>query len=620
MNFNELRQFGLEMLSMHPVFEQCSRASIARMLSLCELHQFHDGQDIYQASCQADALWFMCNGSVHCQSNRHPEMTIDQGFVGTEVALSHRYYLYNVTAIGPTAMLRIPLNALPDPVLLMDDNRAMSILHAVTQTRKSPRGPDEEEDNCTHRKLLKVLGWICVAVLPFLIFTYGEASGYFSEDYGERWRQIRLATVITAGMMLWLFNLIAPYIAGLLMLFLILSLGIVPSTVTLSGFSSSAFFMTLSLFGFSAVILGSGLISRLTLHVSMVFCRHTLMRHFVALLAIFGLSAILPGKSSRAQEWAKLQPSLFPTNPRRKFRFSLIGFIIFVHVTLFSPLFLTGSAANLALYGVIPDQYQAGLGWQHWLKYSAVAIGVLLSGSMLFIWFHRRTLHESAETKSQFHHQLQNQKRVIESFSPMEWFISLILLVYFSAQLSTSDLKIDHRLVAIIVLAIFLLGDMLKRQQINHFIDWKFLMLTGSIVGIVNCTFHVGLADVYAKVFPLASYIIRHEPVYFIISLAIVAGVFVPLINRGSVFVGALAMPLAVINGFNPWIVIFVILMTDHCWINPKYSLTLKQIADWLPQPVSNHHRLKRWQLFFIALRFIAVLSSISYWQMLGMI
>ena len=71
---------------------------------------------------------------------------------------------------------------------------------------------------------------------------------------------------------MWVFELVKEFLPALFAILLILILGLAPTDVVLSGFSSSGFFMAMSILGLGTVIVLSGLSFRFLLWLLRYLC------------------------------------------------------------------------------------------------------------------------------------------------------------------------------------------------------------------------------------------------------------------------------------------------------------------------------------------------------------
>ena len=108
-------------------------------------------------------------------------------------------------------------------------------------------------------------------------------------------------TIFSAALILWTFNLVSEFIPGIIITFALLVLGIAPPSVVLSGFSSSSFFLALSIFALGAVLSASGLTYRLMLIILRAVPKFQFSYGLTLFCIGLFLTPILPSANGRTQ-------------------------------------------------------------------------------------------------------------------------------------------------------------------------------------------------------------------------------------------------------------------------------------------------------------------------------
>jgi DASS family divalent anion:Na+ symporter len=110
----------------------------------------------------------------------------------------------------------------------------------------------------------------------------------------------------------------------------------------------------------------------------------------------------------------------------------------------------------------------------------------------------------------------------------------------------------------------------------------------------------------------------KYHPRVFVAMLAacvVLGGLCVPL---AGALVGVLAVPLAMINGMNPWVVVFVILLMSDVWIWPYQSKVYRTFRSLVRSdgPFDDRSFL-RFNAGMAVARVIALAVSVRYWEYL---
>lgn len=610
----EAHTLAMEKFCQHPMLSKCSRQDLCHMLAASELVEYKKDVPVFILGKKCQDLLFLFHGSLLSYQNESDQKLITEGFVGEEVVCKLSKAVSSIYANETALLLKIPASAIPENLSAVPDGRCVSIMQSLLASPVNIHHNQEVKNNFKSNPYLTFIAWISAILLPLSILQLGETSHYLSDESGQRWQQLGLLAAMSCGYSLWVFRLCRPYIAGLLMIFFILALGIVPIPMILSGFSSNAFFMALSLFGFSAVIVRSGLITRLSLFIVNTCPKNLTARRILVSVCIFIFSHLFPSSKVRIKLWGNLITPLFPEKEINRQKSELLAYFMFLNLTLFSAFFLTGNATNLVLFGIMPEQTKLGLSSLSWLNYSAAAAAITLLAMVVLTMLTSRQFISSQTEQQNTKRLIEVQKKVLGPLSGLERVVCLTVVIYTLALFSTGIHQMDHRLVALLVLSVFLMSGWLERTQIKHVIDWHFLILLGSTIGIMNAASSVGLPNILTSVLLDLGIIRPNSFTLFIVWVSIFSAVVGAWIPRGNLFLGCIFIPIAIVNGYSPWLVAFVLLMTSHCELHPTDSPLFLTICHFF-HVNANNHVFVRWQRAHIIFRLFITLISIYIWE-----
>ncbi|MFM7375867.1 MAG: hypothetical protein ACKO39_12055, partial [Chthoniobacterales bacterium] len=92
-----------------------------------------------------------------------------------------------------------------------------------------------------------LFGWICVFLLPPVVYVLGLASGLGVEA-------AIFTALLAAAVLLWVFGLVEEFVPALVVVVATLFIGLAPPSVALAGFSSPSLLLLLGVYALSAVI------------------------------------------------------------------------------------------------------------------------------------------------------------------------------------------------------------------------------------------------------------------------------------------------------------------------------------------------------------------------------
>lgn len=605
------RDLLIAALARSPVLSQCSRQDLARLVPFLRERTLQPGEALFSAGQPAVDMWLVLRGTLRLKRADDSPHDVSDGLVGEEAALGIACYMADVVALGQATVVALGKDMTP-AILRGRSARAQefgrSLIHLFAPTPFIGRPADVEQERLTPALAAwKSAGWIGAIVMPLVLLQLFAGTSL-------RWEQQQLAAVLASTAMLWIFGAVRPYVAGLLVILVCVTLGIVPTTVVLSGFASNGFFLALSMFSLAAVLIESAAINRAFLLLMKYSPRSAVWHDLAAMFAGIVLTPIVTLARDRARVLTPLavdaaQTSGYEPGSRARTRLLLSTFM---GLALFSPMFLTGSAINLMLYGSLPEQIQAGMPGTRWLL-SSLAAALVMLGAFLAVYlvvFWRGAAPRSAR------HTIDAQLALLGPMRVTEWVAVGGVLLFVGAVATVSAHKIDHRLLALAVVCGYLVLGTLGKDQLNLHIDWSSLILLGTVIGIVATMLHVGLHTAIGTELTWLTDLMTHRPRVFVALLAagvVLGGFFIP---TAGALIGLIAIPLAMFNGMNPWIVVFVILLMNDVWFLPYQSEAYRTFREIARSSGPFDEKLAlRFNAAMAVARIVALAAAVPYWE-----
>jgi DASS family divalent anion:Na+ symporter len=596
-----------------PVLSRCSRQDLARLLPFLRERRLEPGETLYRAGDPAQDLWLVCDGTVRLTRADESSQEVREGLVGEEAALRLGTYLSDVVAVEPSRVVAVGRDVVPSDVRTAH-TRGQAFYRSLIQVFAPSPLTTADGDSAEQRLTVpaaawKLVGWIGAVVSPVVILRLLQGTSV-------RWEQQQLTAVLVSSAMLWVFRAVPAYVAGLLVVLVCVTLGIVPTAVVLSGFASNAFFLALSIFCIGAVLIESGMITRAYLLLVRHCPRSAFWYDLVALVTGILVTPIVSSASDRARVLAPLavesaQTFGYEAGGRDSMRLALS---MFIGLSLFSPIFITGGAINLVLYGSLPEQVQDAIPALRWLVASLAAALVLLAAffAIYVVAFGRRgTPRDPVPT-------IDAQLAILGPVRPAEWVALGGVALFLASLVTVSAFKIDHRLLALAIVCGYLVLGTLDEEQLNLRIDWSMLLLLGTLIGLAQAIEYVDLHTLVAGHLVWLAQVMRAAPRLFVLILTLVI-VFTRLwMPRSAALVGLYVVPLAVATGMSPWVVIFVILMAADAWVFPYQSEVYRTFRDTVREAMPFDDRLaRRIGLALAIARIVALAVSVVYWEYL---
>jgi len=595
---------------------ECESHTLARSLPHITKKHLQVGDPLFQGGEDAQCCYFIIEGECHfCMAEGVP-LTLNTGYIGEEALIGFDQYMGDCYALSDMTVLLISAQA---AAIL---KTSPSVLAAVKQSfsqRLMANAPSEGEAVCRNApniKMKEILGWLLLIVLPVCV--------YFSmlgvADIPDQ-RTPLLLSILCICVVMWVFSLAPDFVPAILAVLCILLMGLAPPEIALTGFSGNSFFMALSIFSLSTVIMSSGLSYRLLLLLLKIGPEHKAWYSFSLFLTGLIMTPLIPtanGRVAIAAPFLKEILSAFNQQDAdieapRLSASTLSG------VSLFSAVFMTSKSVNFIIYGLLPLQDQARFQWLNWFYAASVVTAFLALGYLLMIWLLFRNQSRPIIAKEI----LVAQLKLLGPMSASEWACSAGLVTLLVSFMTASIHHIAVPWIALSIMLGLLLFSFLNSKDFREKIDWGFLIFLGSLIGIVNTMKYIGLEAYLGTQLAWMSVYIEESFSYFILLLALaifVVRLILP-INATIVIFATLLIPFGDHYGISPWLIGFLILLLAESFIWPyQASYFMQFLSITGSQSQARHPRIMVFHLLLFVLKLLAIYASMPFWRSLGLI
>jgi DASS family divalent anion:Na+ symporter len=429
------------------------------------------------------------------------------------------------------------------------------------------------------------------------------------------------AAIAIATLLLWMFSLLSDFIPALSALLALLLFGLAPESVVLSGFSSSGFLLAFSIMGLGVVVVESGLAKRYTL----ILLKHLPANTFAHQVAVFltGLvfTPIVPTIIGRAAIVGPVVNHIVEGwDEQTRYKSSTMLYTTGLDsIHYMAPWFLTGTPANLMIFALLPAQEQQAFNFLFWM-FAASVTGIAL---LLFYFLCSALLFHRAYVRVNIPRNAIEQ--AFGELGPISggeraalYGILLLALGIVTAPLH----KIEVQYVAFAILCLLLYAGALERKDFIGKIDWAFLALLASMIGILATLHHIHLDQfVTARLAWLGDYM-REDFGMFVFALSVVTlliRLLIPLNQAILILAGAL-IPIASHAGISPWVVGFIILIvaeTAFFGYQSPYIFLFRRITE---QVGPDERKVQLFHGLLLVFKLLAIYLSIPFWQRIGVI
>ena len=456
------------------------------------------------------------------------------------------------------------------------------------------------------------LGTVLLLVLPPLVGVAFALAGYATAI-------VLFAAILTITVVLWAFSLLDEFVPPLIAVLISLFIGLAPASEALGSFASPTLFTLLGVFALAAAINFSGLGERFGL----VLLLRLPNQPFLQQLGFLGTGLVLSPFVSSSNSRTALMLPLFESTarilqlpPRGPAITALIA-ATFGGASLFSPMLATSKSASMIGLSLLPRQVQDTFLGLFWLQAAAVVVLVLvLTQALLLLRLQRGAAATPLDRAA-----LAAQLMRLGPINQEQWLVIAALATFALGLVSQSWHHIDVAWISGLALILLLVSGVLTKQRFREGLDWPmifFLIGNGCLVNVMD---YVGFSRVLGELinrllgFTSAS-------IWLFIAACLVVTVALRLclpLNAGMLVAFVVLLPLAMAQGLNPWICLFLCNVFSDIWFlpyqNSAYIQVLSNCGDQFDQ--ARFLAAKQW-LNLASL--LGVALSVPWWNRLGLI
>lgn len=604
----------LKRLQADPLIGTAANTALAHLLGSVEEISLAAGVHLYQAGDTAAYLYLLTDGAVQLTRPAGRTVTLQVPRCGEEAAVLSTYTCTATAVTGLTA-LRIPKSALADFA-----KETAGFTARATQSLLELLGgegiPQQAKAKTAAKKQTpwsELIGWMLLILAPPLAFFLCKGQGITTQA-------AMFCAILTATVIMWVFTLVDEFIPPIITVVAALFIGLAPAPVALAGFASPGMMTLVGVFALSAAIGSSGLSYRFILWLLFRLPDRPVYQQSALLLGGYLLSPITPSGNSRLSLllplYRDMQESL--RLPKGGPAATALMTATFSGAMLFSPMLSTSKSSNITAVNLMPLQIQEQFLGLYWLVAALVAaVGItlihLLANRLLF------PLEQQAPLPKD---RIAAQLALLGPMNGAER-IALTGFVFFLLGAgSVSWHHVPPSWIAGCVLIGLLVSGALGKKAFRDQLDWPMVFFLLGMDGITRIMEHLGLDRVLAQVMTSWYSFVGGQIILFILaSLATTLVVRLALpITSGMLVAANILMPVALAQGIQPWICIFMTAMFSDIWFKPYQSSQYTQV---LSQGLGSHYDQDGFMRYNQAMNLARVLIaflSIPYWKWLGLL
>ena len=608
-----------EIINREAVFRHCPNQALARFLPHVAVKSLQSGDELQYAGQTAKFVYLIVSGTFEAASEGGQKVNVKSGFLGQEAAIGMDLNIVTAVATSGSSVLVIPKAAIWE--LSKYPEFHQDLLNSFTSLfGREPKAVEDEEnsdDKKSYSSDLRIFfGWLMALLVPLsMIAGVVEFSSIPNEE------SLYLVAILSTSIVMWVFRLLPDFVPALFSVLGVVLFGLVPSSVVLAGFGSKTFFMALSIFGLSAVIVVSGLSYRILLLLLKIGPANKTWYYMCLFLSGSLLTPIVPTTNGRVSIVTPFMKDLLASFDEKsaKAEAPRLSAAVLGGTSLLSAIFLSSKSVNFLVFGLMPFQEQTRFQWVDWFVAASVSGAVLLVLYSLASWLIFKNKERPAIPKALVCDQL----KILGPPSASEWAGVAGLLVLLVSFMTVAIHHIEIPWIALAILFSLLMFGFLDKKEFLTRIDWNFLIFLGSLVGLVSSMEYVGLDEWLTEKLSWLNHYMANEFGMFIVLLSVsifLVRLAIP-INATVVIFATLLMPAAINIGITPWIVGFIILLIAEGYIWPYQASYYSQFCSLAgPKSGADSKKVIILNAMQYAFKLAAIYASIPFWQYLGLL
>lgn len=333
------------------------------------------------------------------------------------------------------------------------------------------------------------------------------------------------------------------------------------------------------------------------------------------------LSPIIPSSTAKGVIMAPIAKSTsdaFGFKPNSKAAVGLY-LAMFTGFVSFALTFLSGSAVNVSIVGALPEEYRVT--WMGWFT-TVLPWGVISTLLMVLVVFKFYAPKKGEGVGVISKEQIETALKEMGPWSSKEKITLVVLLSALAFWIFESQLGVNSTIVALMAFLILFATGVTTPDQLKN-VGWEALFFVGAFLCLpvvfnsvgINAFVSYTLGDVVA---PIMGNIFLLVP-FIIIVTTLMRLVFVSL-SGTAILVTAIFLPFTAQHGIHPFIIAVVSYMSTNTWnVGYQNTVTIAALAangpEWIEQK-----DIRSGSYWYMATNFVALMLSVLYWRMIGMV
>jgi len=427
------------------------------------------------------------------------------------------------------------------------------------------------------------------------------------------------------GILVWgitclIFEVGPDYVISLIMSCLWVGFNTTPFKTVFNFFVEPTFWLFIGALGLGVAAQKTGLLRRISLLI-MNLCPATFRGQT---LALFGagtiISPLIPSITAKAAICAPLSAGISEAMGYAKKSKAATGLFgaMWLGFIMTGPIFLTGTFLNFMIVALLPKDIQSQFDWIRWFMLMipwGIIFWVLCYASLQILY---KPKEKDTLPTGYAAEQLAKMGKMGRA-EKITLVVTIITLLFWMTERLHG---INAAIIALASMSILILAKVFDRPEFRKDMPWDTAVFIGCIVGISYIFPALKIDKWMGSVLvpyltPLAS-----NPYLFLAGLAVVIYILrfalISMTATITIFTVMLS-PVATAAGMSPWVIAITVSASMMLW-NVSYQNLVYLVSYAASGELVSHKQTAKLCVAYMIVSIIAIMVSIPYWQMLGLI
>lgn len=439
-------------------------------------------------------------------------------------------------------------------------------------------------------------------------------------DAGLTQQGARCLGILLGAVVWWVGSVLPAYATALVMVALFSVVGGVDSSVSLSAFASGTWWLLVAAFGLGAGMKRSGLLRRMALGIVRAF-PNTFTAQVAALMAAGTVvGPLVPSMAAKVSMLTPLAMNIGDVLGYERYGKPMQGLFLamFCGVRSVAPAVLSASVIGYCLLGLLPADVQAQFDLLHWLLAALPWFAVITALTLASIALLYRPSGENADASGE-----STLPAEAQPMSSHEKRMCAIIVLTVALWVAEPLHHVPAHIVALVTFALTVACGIMGKTGFREDISWESLVFVGVAMGLANVFQTVGIQDWVIAVAGPAFQAIAGNPYLFVVGAALITLALRFVIVSEMAYLNIVMVflvPLSVGAGLNPWVTGFAMYAVITPWFTLYQSATYLAAFYSVDGKMVRHADMAKYCVLYTAFCIAALLVSVPYWQLIGLL